>query len=141
MNTRGSPAPSMAKLKRSKRAKQWNKGQSAASNPSATKHREEASRRTRKGGRSDGGNLTVEAMAEHDENVAESLETKSIVSVGTIETEFASGAYDGTPFESIRRLWGSSLPIHREVSERRSCFAHPCTHFYFLSRYALFWLL
>lgn len=84
-------------------------------------------------------------MAEHDENVAESLETKSIVSVGTIETEFASGAYDGTPFESIRRLWGSSLPIHREVSKKETLFCsllvYRCTHFYFLSRYALFWLL
>eukprot|EP00118_Oscarella_pearsei_P000870 m.6009 g.6009 ORF g.6009 m.6009 type:complete len:1265 (+) comp14703_c0_seq2:70-3864(+) len=112
----------MGKLKTSKKAKNWRKGQSAGSNPSTRKFRSQVSRRGISG--AGAGNLTVEAMAEHDEHVASSIsvteagDAKSVASagtLGTLHTEFTSGAYDGTPFESVQRLWNSPLASHREI--------------------------
>lgn len=116
----------MTRLKANKKAKRWGKGQSSSSNPSLHKFRNEAKSRRMGPQSTKSSSLTTKALARHDNqsDVSTMLEddgstmagSRSVRSGWTIGTEFTSGAYDGTAFQHVQKLWNSSLASHKQVA-------------------------
>ena len=113
---------------RAAKGKRWRKGQSCASNPSTTVHREAAVRGAivRGGQTTKKSRLTVEAVAKHAQNQDEDGDVKikedeefSMKSGQTFGAFSVSGLTDcsNPAFDTVRRFWDSPSAQHKEVSK------------------------
>lgn len=111
---------------RAVKGKRWRKGQSCASNPSTTVHREAAVRGAivRGGQTTKKSRLTVEAVAKHAQNQDEDGDVKikedeqfSMKSGQTFGAFSVSGLTDcsNPAFDTVRRFWDSPSAQHKEV--------------------------
>ena len=126
----------MTRLKTSTKGKRWGKGHSSSSNPSTHKFRDRAKSR-RMGPSSKSSALTTEALARHEDrlesDVSMTVEDDKSTTAGSRRTGLngsvksgwtvgseISGAFDGTAFQHLQKLWNSSLESHRQVGQKES---------------------
>ena len=115
----------MVRLRQGKN-KRWRKGQSCESNPATRKYRNAAKRGAIVGHSTRKSNLTVHALARHEEKHDEEddVELKdeerlSVKSGQTFGAFSVSGLTDcsNPVFATVRRFWDSPSSQHKEVSE------------------------
>ena len=115
----------MVRLRQGKN-KRWRKGQSCESNPATRTHRDAAKRGAIVGHATRKSNLTVDALARHEEKHDEEddVELKddeglSVKSGQTFGAFSVSGLTDcsNPVFATVRRFWDSPSSQHKEVSE------------------------
>ena len=109
------------RLKTSKAVKRWRKGHSAASNPSASKHREavkgslRSKRIFHKG--ADNSLLTKENVDMHEAAAADNENGEdSSCSQSTTSTCYSYIETAHPVFHKVKKFWMSQLESHREVS-------------------------
>ena len=116
----------MVRLRQGKN-KRWRKGQSCESNPATRKHRNAAKRGAIVRHNTRNSNLTVDALARHEEkhDQEDDIELKdeeglSVKSGQTFGAFSVSGLTDcsNPVFATVRRFWDSPSSQHKEVSER-----------------------
>ena len=114
----------MVRLRQGKN-KRWRKGQSCESNPETRTHRDAAKRGAIVGHATRNSNLTVDALARHEEKHDEegdfALKDEEGLSVKSGQTFGAfsvSGLTDcsNPAFATVRRFWDSPSSQHKEVS-------------------------
>lgn len=108
------------RLRKGKVIKRWKKGHSAASNPSASKHREAvkgALRSKRIFHKSvDNSLLTKENVDMHEAAAADDDEDRSSCSQSTTSTCYSFIETAHPIFHKVKKFWMSPLESHREVS-------------------------
>lgn len=126
----------MVRLRQGKN-KRWRKGQSCESNPATRKYRDAAKRGAIVGLATRNSNLTVDALARHEEKHDEEddVELKdeeglSVKSGQTFGAFSVSGLTDcsNPVFATVRRFWDSPSSQHKEVSERTVGIGVPSTN-------------
>lgn len=114
----------MVRLRKGKH-KTWRKGQSCESNPATRKYRTAAKRGSITGRSTQNSNLTVEALAKHEERHDDDgdVELKedegfSVKSGQTFGAFSISGLTDcsNPVFATVKRFWDSPSSQHKEVS-------------------------
>lgn len=114
----------MVRLRQGKN-KRWRKGQSCESNPATRTHRDAAKKGAIVGHATRNSNLTVDALARHEEKHDEEgdVELKdeerlSVKSGQTFGAFSVSGLTDcsNPVFATVRRFWDSPSSQHKEVS-------------------------
>lgn len=117
----------MVRLRKGKH-KTWRKGQSCESNPATRKYRTAAKRGSITGRSTQNSNLTVEALAKHEERHDDDgdVELKedegfSVKSGQTFGAFSISGLTDcsNPVFATVKRFWDSPSSQHKEVSWKR----------------------
>ena len=114
----------MVRLRKGKH-KTWRKGQSCESNPATRKYRTAAKRGSITGRSTQNSNLTVEALAKHEERHDDDGDVELKEDEGfSVKRGQTSGAFSisgladcsNPVFATVKRFWDSPSSQHKEVS-------------------------